>query len=136
MYSIGAWGFNSFNKLNQLNECLGVSILHKLVLITHVQSLAIWVFRRIKIPMITLYELIDFTAVIRIKMFALHAEVAFDRFCKELHFICLCPGDFVIMAQCQVITLTLWLILYQDSLGSVSKLIELQNFSQLACVFT
>ena len=29
-----------------------------------------------------------------------------------------------------------FLILRQDSLGSVSKLIELQNFSQLACVFT
>ena len=49
--------------------------------------------------MIILYELIDFIKVIRIKMFALNAEV-FD--------------------------------LVQDSLESLSKLIELQNFSQLA----
>ena len=36
--------------------------------------------------MIILYELIDFIEMIRIKMFALYAEVPFDKFCKELCF--------------------------------------------------
>ena len=86
--------------------------------------------------MIILYKFIDFTEVIRIKVFAFYAEVPFDRFCKELRFVCVCLGDFVIMAQCWIIALILgleglrkFLILRQDSLGSVSKLIELQNFS-------
>ena len=91
--------------------------------------------------MIILYELILFIEVIQIKMSALYAEVPFDRFCKELRFVCVCLGDCVIMAQCWIIALTpfgsrKFLILRQDSLGSVSKLIELQNFSQLACVST
>ena len=38
--------------------------------------------------MIILYELDDFIKVIRIKVFALYAEVSFDRFGKELRFIC------------------------------------------------
>ena len=59
--------------------------------------------------MIILYELINFIEVIQIKMFALFAEVPFDRFCKELRFVCVCLGDFVIMAQCWIIALTLWL---------------------------
>ena len=34
--------------------------------------------------MIIIYELVDLIKVIRIKMFALNAEVTFDRFGKEL----------------------------------------------------
>ena len=90
--------------------------------------------------MIILYELVEFIKVIRIKVFALYAEVPFDRFCKELRFVGVCLGDFVVVAQCWIIALTLWLekflILRQYLLGSFSKLIELQIFSQLACVST
>ena len=57
--------------------------------------------------MIILYELIDFIKVIRIKMFALNAEVSFDRFGKELHFVGICLGDFVIVVQCWIVVLTL-----------------------------
>ena len=57
--------------------------------------------------MIILYELIDFIKVIRIKMFALNAEVSFDRFGKELRFVGVCLGDLVIVAQCWIIALTL-----------------------------
>ena len=59
--------------------------------------------------MIILYELVDFIKVIRIKMFALYAEVSFDRFGKELRFIGVCIGDFVVVAQCWIITLTIGL---------------------------
>ena len=57
----------------------------------------------------TLYELVDFIEVIQIKVFAFYAEVSFDRFCKELLFVSVCFGDFVITEQCWIITLTLWL---------------------------
>ena len=50
--------------------------------------------------MIILYELVDFIKVIRNKMFSLYAEVLFDSFGKELHFVGICLGDFVIVAQC------------------------------------
>ena len=90
--------------------------------------------------MIILYELVDFIEVIQIKMFALYAEVPFDRFGKELRFVGVCLGNFVVMAQCWMIAMTIckrkFLILCQDTFGSVSKLIELQNFSQLACIST
>ena len=59
--------------------------------------------------MIILSELIDFIKVIRIKMFALNAEVSFDRFGKELRFVGVCLGDFVVVAQCWIIALTLGL---------------------------
>ena len=59
--------------------------------------------------MIMLCELVDFTEVIQTKMFAFYAEVPFNRFSKELRFVCVCLGDFVIMMQCWIITLTLWL---------------------------
>ena len=59
--------------------------------------------------MIILYELVDFIKVIRIKMFALYAEVPFDRFGKELRFVSVCLGDFVVVAQCWIIALILWL---------------------------
>ena len=42
-------------------------------------------------------------------MFALFAEVPFTRFSKELRFVGGCLGDFVIVAQCWIIALTLWL---------------------------
>ena len=42
-------------------------------------------------------------------MFALYAEVSFNRFGKELRFIGVCLGDFVVMAQCWIVALTLWL---------------------------
>ena len=58
---------------------------------------------------IILYELVDFIEVIRIKVVALYAEVSFDRFGKELRFVCVCRGDFVIMALC-------WISHLQDSL--------------------
>ena len=64
--------------------------------------------------MIILYELVDFIEVIRIKMFAFYAEVPlstavpFDRFSKELCFVSVCLGDFVVAAQCWIIALTLW----------------------------
>ena len=35
--------------LKKLNECLGVHIFHKLVLIAHVKSVVVCAFRRIKI---------------------------------------------------------------------------------------
>ena len=57
--------------------------------------------------MIILYELIDFIKVIRIKAFFLYAEVSFDRFSKELRFIGVCLGDFVVVAQCWIVALTL-----------------------------
>ena len=59
--------------------------------------------------MIILYEFVDFIEVIRLEMFALYAEVPFDRFGKELCFVCICRGDFVIVVQCWIIALTLWL---------------------------
>ena len=57
--------------------------------------------------MIILYELLDFNKVIRIKMFALYVEVSFDRFGKKLCFISVCLGDFVVVAQCWIVALTL-----------------------------
>ena len=83
--------------------------------------------------MIILYDSVDFIEVIRIKMYALYAEVSFDRFGKGLRFIGVCLGDFVVLAQCWIVMLTLiilrkFLILRQDLLGSVSNLTELQNF--------
>ena len=84
-----------------------------------------------------MYELVDFVEVIRIKMFILYAKVSFDRFGKELRFIGVCLGDFVIVAQCWIVTLTLWLDKVLDiDFGSVSKQKELQNFSQLTCIST
>ena len=56
--------------------------------------------------MIILYELVE---VIRIRVFALYAEVPFDRLGKELHFVRNCLGDFVIMTQCWIVALTIWL---------------------------
>ena len=86
-------------------------------------------------PMLILYEFIDLLEVTRIKMVTFDFEVPFDGFSKELHFVGVGLGDFVCVVQSLIIALTFRLkavfILRQDSLGLVSKLIELQNFSQL-----
>ena len=78
--------------------------------------------------MIILYELVEFIEVIRIKMFALYAEVPFDRFGKELRFVGVCLGNLiVVVAQCWIIALTLWL---EEVLYFAPRLaMELQNFS-------
>ena len=57
--------------------------------------------------MIILYELADFVKVIRVKMSDLYAEVSFDRFGKELRFIGVCLGKFVVVVQCWIVALTL-----------------------------
>ena len=77
---------------------------------SYVKPVVIWVFRRIKILMITPYELVDFTKVIRIKTFAVNAEVSFDQFGKELRFVGVCLFDFVVVAQCWIVALTLRLV--------------------------
>ena len=59
--------------------------------------------------MIILYEFVDFIKVIRIKMFALYAEVPFDRFGKGLRFVGVYLGGFFVVVQCWIIVLTLWL---------------------------
>ena len=59
--------------------------------------------------MVILYEFVDLIKVIRIKMDALDAEVPFDRFSKELRFVCVGLGDFVSVLQGWIVTLTLWL---------------------------
>ena len=67
-------------------------------------------------------------------MFALSAEVSFDRFGKELCFVGVCLGDFVVVAQCWIVVPTLRLEEVFDFVPrSLFKLIELKNFSQLAC---
>ena len=85
--------------------------------------------------MIILDEFIDFIKVIRIKMIAFYAEMSLDRFGKELRLISVGLGDFVRVVQSWVVALTLRLKevlnLRQDLLGLLSKLMELQNFSQL-----
>ena len=56
--------------------------------------------------MIILYKLFDFSEVIRIKVVAIYAEML--RFGKELLFVCVFFGGFVIMTQCWIVALTLW----------------------------
>ena len=84
--------------------------------------------------MIIFYELIDL-----IQNASLNAEVSFDRFGKGLRFIGLHLSAFVVMAQCCIVALTIGLEKVFDFapiLAWIAKLIELQNFSQLACVST
>ena len=59
--------------------------------------------------MITLYGLVDFIKVIPVKVIALYAQMSLGRFSKELHFVSVCLGDFVIRLQCWIISLILWL---------------------------
>ena len=80
-------GLYSLKKLNYPNECIGVNIGHKTVVIIHVRSVIIRVFRRMKIFIIILYKLVDLIGVVGIKIVVLNAEVSFDRFGKELRLI-------------------------------------------------
>ena len=50
--------------------------------------------------MIILYELTDFIEMIQIKVFAFYAEASSDRLGKELRFVSICLGDFVVVGQC------------------------------------
>ena len=115
MYGIGAWCFTSFKELNQLSEGLGINIGHKLVLISYVKPVIIWVLRGIKLQIIILYEFVDLIEVVRIKMDALDAKVPFDRFSKELRFVSIGLGDFASVLQSWIVTLTLWLKKVFDS---------------------
>ena len=90
--------------------------------------------------MIILYELADFIKGIRSKMFPLYAEVSVDRFDKELRFIGVCIGDFVVVAQCWIAALTLRL---EEVLDFAQRLAwiglsanRVAEFFQLACVST
>ena len=71
-----------FKKLNCLNEGLGVNIGHKLMFISNVKTVVIWVLWRVKISMILLNEFVDFIKMIRIKMIAFYAEMPLNRFGK------------------------------------------------------
>ena len=108
MYVIGACCFTSLKKLNYPNECIGVNIGHKVVIIMHVGSVIIGVFRRKKISIIILYKLVDLIEVIRIKIVTLNAKVSFDRFGKELFLISVNLGGFGIETQSRIIV-ALWL---------------------------
>ena len=57
--------------------------------------------------MIILHKLVDFIKVIRIKMFAVNAEVSFDQFSNKLGFMGVCLVEFVVMAQWWIVALTL-----------------------------
>ena len=64
VYVIEAWGFTSLNELNYPNESIRVNIGHKVVIVIHVRSVIIGVFRRMKIFIIILYKLIDLIEVV------------------------------------------------------------------------
>ena len=72
--------------------------------ISHVKPVTIFVFRRIKIPT---YELVDFITVIRIKIFALYAELSFDGF--SAFFIGVRLDDLVVVGQSWIVAFTLGL---------------------------
>ena len=95
------------NLTNLINESLSGNVFHKLVLISHIKSVVIWVLRRTKILMIILDKFIDFMEVIRIKMIAFYAEMSLDTLSKELRFISVRLGDFACIAQSWIIVLTL-----------------------------
>ena len=69
--------------------------------------------------MIILDEFVDFIKVIRIKMIALYTEMSLDRFGKELRFISVGLGDFVVV-QSWIVSLTLRL---KEVLNFASRLI-------------
>ena len=68
VYVIRDWGFTSLEKRNYSYENISVSISHKVVIIIHVWSVIIGVFRRIKIFIIILYKLVDLIEVVQIKI--------------------------------------------------------------------
>ena len=59
--------------------------------------------------MVLFYEFVDLIEVIRIKMDALDPEVPFDRFSRELRFVCVGLGDFVSVLRGWIVALALWL---------------------------
>ena len=94
--------------LRNLTILMSVYISHKIMIIIPVHSVVIRFFRKIKIFIIILYKMVDAIEVFGIKMITLYATVSFDRFGKELCFICISLGNFHIEMQCKIITLTLW----------------------------
>ena len=84
------------------------SIGHKIVIIIHVCSVIIGVFRRIKIFIIIFYKLVDLIEAFRVKVITLNDKLSFDSFGKKLRLICTSPGGFRIEMQCRIIALTLW----------------------------
>ena len=84
MYVVRAWGFTSLEELNYPNKCIRVNIGHKDVIITHVHSLIIGVFRRIKLFIIIVYQLVDLIEIFQIEVLTLNAKVSFDRLGKKL----------------------------------------------------
>ena len=73
---------------------MGINIGHKLLFISNVKSVVIWVLKRKKISMIILDEFVDFIKVILIKIVAFYAKMPLDRFGKELRFVSVSLGDF------------------------------------------
>ena len=76
VYVVLVWGFTSLKKLNCPNECIRVNIGHNIMIIIHIRSVIIGVFRRIKIFIVILYKLIDLIEVFRIKVITLNAKVS------------------------------------------------------------
>ena len=104
-----AWGFTSLNELNYHNESIRVNIGHKdMMIIIHVRSVIIGVFRRIKIFITIIYNLVDLIEVVRIKIVTVDAKVSFDRFGKELRLISVSLGGFRVKSQSGIIALVLW----------------------------
>ena len=108
MYVVGAWGFTSPKELNYLNESIRVNIGHKVMIIIHIRSVIIGVFRRIKIFIVILYKLINLIEVVSIKIVTLNADVSFNTFGKELRLISVSLGSFRIKSQSLIIALALW----------------------------
>ena len=85
--------------------------------------------------MIIFDEFVDFIKLIRIKIIAFYAEMSLDRFGKELRFISVSLGDFARMVQGWIVALAPRLKEILDFAPRLleldSRLIELQNFSQL-----
>ena len=110
MYFVGPGALSRLN-LYYPDECIGVNIGHKFVIVIHVRPVIIGVLRRMKMFIIILYKLVDFIKVIQIKIVTLivtlNAKVYFDRFGKELCLIILGLGGFRIESQSWIVALTL-----------------------------
>ena len=93
--------YTLLKKLNYPNECIRVNIGHKVVIIIHIRSVIIRVFRRIKMFIIILCKPVHLIEVVGIKIVTLNTEVSFDRFGKELRLISVSFGGFHIKsARC------------------------------------
>ena len=108
MYVIETWSFTSLKELSYPNESIRFNMGHKVVIIIHVLSVIIGVFRRIKIFIIILYKLVDLIQVVQIKIVTLDAELFFDRFGKELRRISISLSGFRVESQIRIISLALW----------------------------